>query len=56
MFCGPTLISAPGPVFQLAEKTDSKPVQCGFESHPGYFSAPGRRPDSVSGPGFLFAC
>lgn len=25
-----------GPVFQLAEKTDSKPVQCGFESHPGY--------------------
>ena len=32
---GPTS-PAPGPVFQLAEKTDSKPVQCGFESHPGY--------------------
>ena len=26
-----------GPVAQLAEATDSKPVQCEFESHPDYF-------------------
>lgn len=25
-----------GPVFQQVEKTDSKSVQCGFESHQGY--------------------
>ena len=25
-----------GPVAQLAEATDSKPVQCEFESHPDY--------------------
>lgn len=26
------------PVAQLAEATDSKPVQCEFESHQGHFS------------------
>src|ERR1700731_4705508 len=35
-------------VSQLAEETDSKPVQCGFESHRGHqltarFRVPGRR-------------
>ena len=27
------------PVAQLAEATDSKPVQCEFESHQGHFSS-----------------
>ncbi len=32
------IVGAPAPVSQLVEEADSKPVQCGFESHRGHSS------------------